>query len=730
MSAKGSSRRELLKVAAAAGGGLALGVALPPARQRAAARDGAAAQIADPELAAFIVVHPDDRVVVRIARAELGQGTSTGLAQLVAEELDCDWSKVSVEWVAPGRSLARNRIWRDFVTSASRGIRASQDYMRLAGASARHMLLEAAADLWKVPFAELKVEKGIVSHSATGRSASYGHLAPLAARRKIPDPRLVKLSEPEDWRLAGKPLRPLDLATKLDGRHVFGIDLRLPGMLCAALKDSAVPGARLLGIDDAAALRMPGVRRVVRVGPSAIAVVAESWWQAKTALDVVAATWDEGSEPNLSSEAIFEQLKEGLEAPQAFIGTAHGDALKAIRGAAKRIEAVYSMPFAHQATLEPMTATARWTPERVEVWTATQNAEAAQKAAAEAAGLPPERAEIHRLPAGGSFGRRIRSDFITQAVLIAREVPGTPVKLIWSREHDTRHGYYRPASMAKLTGGLDEKGEITGLIMRISCPSIAAATAGPGRQQGRDARVFQGLYGEAGEAQIGYSLPNLYIDHAMRNTRVPVGSWRGVYSNQNALFLECFIDELAVAAGRDPLDFRRSLMRSHNKHLVALTAVASKADWGRPRAPGRFQGIAQAMAYGSYAAAVAEVSVSDGGRLHVHRIVVALDCGRVVNPDLVNAQVEGCVAFGLGSLLHQEITIRDGRVIEANFDTYGVLRIAEMPQVEVVQIPSDGFWGGVGEAAIGVVAPAVLNAIFAATGKRVRTLPLRNVRLR
>ena len=376
-----------------------------------------------------------------------------------------------------------------------------------------------------------------------------------------------------------------------------------------------------------------------------------------------------------------------------------------------------------------MNATARWSPELLEVWAPTQNAEGAHKAASDAGGLPPAKVEFNRTHAGGSFGRRGRHDAVTQAVLIARQVPNVAVKLIWSREEDTRHGFYRPVSQAKLVGGIDEKGDVTGLIMRISGPSIIASQNPQALQRGKDPRMFQGLFAEVGEAQIGYSVPNLYIDHAMRNTTVPVGSWRGVQSNQNAFYLECFIDELAAAAGRDPYDFRRAMMRSHPKHLAVLTAAGEKSGWSRPTPPGQSRGIAQAMAFGSYAAAVAEVSVSAAGVARVHRIVLALDPGQIVNPDLVMAQIEGQVAFGLSALFHQEITIREGRTVEANFDTYGVLRLAEMPAVESVLVPSGEFWGGVGEAAIPVVAPAVLNAIFAATGKRVRSLPLKNVKL-
>ncbi len=677
------------------------------------------------ELTAWIVVRPDDTVVVRVARAEVGQGTATALAQLVAEELDCDWSKVKVEHPSPNDSAARQRVYRDFVTSQSRGVRGSQEYMRQAGATARAMLLDAAATLWNVPVAELTIASGIVSHRATNKRTTYGKLAALAAARREPDQRTTRLTEPRDWDVAGKSVSRLGNAEVLDGRAIYGIDMSLPGLLCAAIKDTPVFGAKLKNFDADAVASMPGVRHVVKVGETAVAVVADSWWQAKKAIDVLPVDWEETPEGKVSSQTIAEHLKEGLEVRDGFIGTTHGDALKAIGGAQKKVEAVYAMPYLHHAALEPMNATARWSPAKLEVWAPTQNAEGAHAAAAEAGGMKLSQVEFTRTLAGGSFGRRGRHDAIRQAVLIARQIPNVPVKLIWSREEDTRHGFYRPATQAKLVGGIDDKGDVAGLILRISGQSILAAQS---QQRGKDPRMFQGLYAEAGEAQLGYSIPNLYIDHALRSSHVPVGSWRGVHSNQNAVFIECFIDELAAAAGKDPYDFRRGMMRSHAKHLATLTAAGEKAGWGRPAPNGVFRGIAQAMAFGSYAAAVAEIEVQQGV-VSVRRIVLALDSGNVVNPNLATAQIEGQVAFGLSALFYQEITIKDGRTVEANFDTYGVLRLAEMPVVESVLVPSGGFWGGIGEAAIPVVAPAVLNAIFAATGKRVRTLPLKNVKL-
>jgi isoquinoline 1-oxidoreductase beta subunit len=403
-----------------------------------------------------------------------------------------------------------------------------------------------------------------------------------------------------------------------------------------------------------------------------------------------------------------------------------------LRTAAQTIEAVYATPFLHHATLEPMNATALWRPDRVEVWAPTQNAEAALRAAAEAAGLTPEQAEVYPTLVGGGFGRRLRQDAVRQAVLIARAMPGVPVKLIWSRDEDTAHGHYRPVTQARLRGGLDDKGEPVGLILRISGQSILTSSLSrtASSQAGRDPRMFQGLHAQPGEAQMGYSIPSVYIDHAMRNTHLPVGSWRGVHTTQNGVYLECFIDEMAHAAKRDPLEFRTSLMKGHPLHVAVLIAAATRAGWGTPHPEGIHRGLAQMMAVGSYAAAVAEVAVSPEGAVRVARIVVALDCGTVVNPQLVEAQVQGAVIMATSATLGEKITIKAGRVVEKDFDTYPLLRLAEAPVVETVLVPSGEFWGGVGEAPMGAVAPAILNAVFAATGKRVRTLPLRRARLK
>jgi len=721
------SRRTFIVASAAAGGGLALGFAAPfgigPALAQTAASDGA-------EVNVWVAIKPDDTCVIRIARSEMGQGTLTGLAQLVAEELECDWNKVTTEQITPGTNLARKRIWGDMSTGGSRGIRTSQDYVRRGGAAARIMLLQAAADEWKVPAGELTVSDGVIRHAASNRSTSYGKVAAAAAKLEPPDPKGIKLKDPKDWKIAGKPLKRLDTADKLDGSKVYAIDVKLPGMLCAAIKDCPVFGGKVKSFDEAKVAGMPGVRKVVKVKDTGVAVVADTWWRAKTALDALPVVWDEGPGASQSSATIAEHLKEGLTAATTNGDRRNGDAAKAIETAAKKVEAVYGTPFLSHACMETMNATVKLSADKAEVWVATQNAEASLAALSEASGVPLAKCEVHRHDLGGGFGRRGGTqDYVHQAVAIAKEFPGTPIKLIWSREEDMAHDFYRPISQCKLSAGLDADGNLVGLHVRVSGQSINAYLNPALIAGGKDERQLQGYYEQPGDAQLGYSVPNLLIEYAMRNTHVPVGPWRGVNTNQNGVYMECFMDEVARAAGKDPLEFRRALMHNHPKHLAVLNAVAEKGDWGKPLPAGIHRGIAHFMGYGSYSAAVAEVSMTGKGKVRIHRMVLALNCGHAVNPDQIAAQVEGSVAYGLTATLYGDCTIENGRMTKLNFDTYEIMRLAEMPKVETVIVPSFDFWGGVGEPTICVVAPAVLNAIHAATGKPVRTLPLKAVNL-
>jgi isoquinoline 1-oxidoreductase beta subunit len=543
------------------------------------------------------LIRPDDTVVIRIARSEMGQGTLTGLAQLVAEELECDWSKVTTEYPTPGESVARKRIWGDFSTGGSRGIRASQDYVRKGGAAAREMLIQAAANGWNVPAAECRVSAGVITHIATGRSTTYGKVADAAAR--LTPPADVKLKNPADWKIAGKGLKRLDMLDKTTGKMIYGIDVQLPGLLNAAIKDCPVFGSKLKSVDESKIAGFKGVKQVVKVGDSAVAVVADTWWHAKTALDALPIVWDEGANANVSSASIAKWLEEGLDSAQpAFAGNSNGDAKAAIASAARTVEAVYHYPYQNHAAMEPLNATALYTAHKCEVWTGTQNGEAAFAAVVQASGLPAEKCKVHKIMLGGGFGRRGFSDYVQQAVAIAKQIPGIPVKLLWSREEDMQHGKYHPITQCKLVGAFDADKNLTGLHIRLSGQSILASVRPEALQNGMDPAAFQGL-ATSGDAQIGYDVPNLLIEHAMRNPHVPPGFWRGVNINHNAIYLECFVDELAHANGEDPLAFRRKLMRAHPKHLAVLEAVAERIGWSKPAPRGVHRGIAQYMGYES-----------------------------------------------------------------------------------------------------------------------------------
>ena len=711
-------RRSFILGTAAVGSGLALGLKVP------FGTSVVRAQAATPEINAWVVIKPDDTVVIRVVRSEMGQGTVTGLAQMVAEELECDWAKVTTEYPTPGQSVARKRIWGDFSTGGSRGIRMSHEYVRKGGATARMMLVQAAANGWNVPVAECTAANSVITHKPSGRTTTYGKVAEAASKLTLPEN--PPLKDPKEWKLIGKSVKRLDTMGKVTGAQVYGFDLKLPGMLNAAIKDCPVFGGKVKSFEADKVKGMPGVKHVLQVGDSAVTVVADTWWQAKTALDALPIVWDEGANAKVSSATIAKMLEEGLGAEQAFVRNQNGDVKAAVAGAAKKIEAVYAYPFQNHAPMEPMNATAKFTPDRCEVWVPTQNGEAAFAATTAASGLPADKCEVYKINLGGGFGRRgAFHDYVTQAVLIAKQIPGVPVKLLWTREEDMTHGRYHPVMQAKLTGAFDASGNLTGLHCRLSGQSIITAVFPQLLQDGRDNLTFQG-FDPSGDFAFGYTVPNLLIDHAMRNTHVPPGFWRGVNINQNAIFMECFMDEMAQAAGKDPLEFRRALMAKHPKHLAVLNAVAARADWGKPAPQGVHRGLAQMMAFGSYVAACAEVSVTDGTKVKIHRIVAATDCGYAVNPAQIERQVSGSFVYGLSALFMEECTVKDGRIEQTNFHNYDSMRIAQMPKVESIIMPSGGFWGGVGEPTICVAAPAVLNAMAAATGKRIRTFPLKN----
>jgi isoquinoline 1-oxidoreductase subunit beta len=706
------SRRSFITSVAAVGGGMTLGLRLPESASAAEAATNPA------EVNAWVVVQPDDTVIIRVARSEMGQGITTALPMLVAEELECDWSKVRAEFPSPEENLRRKRAWGEMSTGGSRSVRTSHEYLRQAGAIAREMLITAAAARWNVSAAECQAAKSIITHKPSGRTLRFGEVAAAAA--KLPPPASPELKDPKKWTLLGTPQKRLDTADKVTGKPIFGIDVRLPNMLYAAIVQSPVFGGTVKSYDEAKIRNLKGVRHVVPL-PGAVAVVADNWWRAKQAVDGLPVTWDDGQNGKVSSASIAEFLHGGLAAPEAAVLRAHGDVDAGLAKAATRIEAQYAVPFLSHATMEPQNCTAHVTPEKVEIWVPTQSGEAALAAAAGAAEMSPEKIVVHKTMLGGGFGRRgAVQDYVKQAVLVAKAV-GQPVKLLWSREEDIRHDFYRPTAMVKFTAGLDADGMPIAWRVRLTGPSIIASLFPQRLSNGVDQSFANGFTEE-----MAYEVPNYEVGYAMRATHVPVGFWRSVNHSQNGFFRESFIDEMAHAAGEDPYRYRRKLLSNESRRLAVLDAAAERAGWENPAPNGASRGIALVEAYGSLCAQVVEASVSGQGEVRVHRVTAAVDTGHVVNPAILQSQVESAIVYGLTAALYGSITIGDGRVQQGNFDDYEMLRIAGMPSVETVLVPSGGFWGGGGEPGVPPLAPALCNAIFAATGKRIRSLPLKD----
>ena len=650
-----------------------------------------------------------------IDKSEMGQGVMTSLSMLAAEELECDWNKLRTEF-APAAKVYYNPAMRLQGTAGSSSIRSSWLPMLKAGAGAREMLIAAAAQKWGVNKSECRAEKSVVIHVPTKRSFTYGSLAEDAA--KLPVPSDIPLKNAKDFRIVGKPIKRLDTPDKVNGSAEFGIDVRLPGMLYATVVRCPVIGGKPTTFDGTNAKAIPGVRDVIQIS-SGVAVIADNTWAALQGSKLLQISWAEGANSSVSSDGIWTLFAQRADQPGSAVARSEGDAVDGVARAAKKIEAVYQAPFMAHATMEPMNCTAHVRADICEVWAPTQNQTNTQNAAAKITGLQPEAVIVHTTFLGGGFGRRGETDFVADAVEISKAI-GAPVKVTWSREEDMQHDVYRPLSYSRFSAALDADGSPVAWSNRIVCSSIFARRFGP------DA-VKNNLDGSSveGAADLPYSIPNILVDYQRTETGIPVGFWRSVGNSQNGFFVESFIDELSVAAKKDPYEFRRGLLSKAPRHLAVLELAAEKAGWGKPLPKGVFRGIAVLFTFQSYAAEVAEVSVDEHtGKFKVHRVVCALDCGRILNPDTIVAEIQGGVIWGLSSL-KGEITIERGRVQQANFDTYPMLRMNETPVVDVFLVPSEQAATGVGELGVPCLAPAICNAIFAATGKRIRRLPIR-----
>lgn len=710
------SRRDFLITGAAMGGGLMIGFSLSGCEQgdRSSVQDTAVEPV-DEDTGftpnAWLTVASDGSVTIRVGSSEMGQGTLTGIAMIIADELDADWSRVHAEHAPADKAYTNPLLGRQH-TGGSTAIRGFWDIVRKAGATGREMLITAAAQQWGVSASECRASQGQVINDATGHTLGYGALAAQAAQLPVPEAVFVK--EPEEFTLIGRPIPRLDTPLKVNGQAEFGMDVTLPNMLVATVARCPVKGGVLKNFDAGKALKVPGVQRVDAI-TGGVAVLADHFWAAKKGRDALSIEWDTSANENLDSDAIEGEFRAAVD--KGLIERDDGELDQSLADAAKTLEAIYTVPYQAHACMEPMNATADVRADGCDMYVPTQGQTATQDTAMEITGLPREKVKVHTTFLGGGFGRRSEQDFVVDAVECSKRA-GRPVKVIWTREDDMMHDQYRPATYNVLRGGVDAEGHLLAWEHRIAGPSIMARVSPDSASDGRDWSSTEGA------KNLPYGIPNLRVAYAMVNTPVPVGFWRSVGSSQNAYITECFFDELAALAGRDPLEARLELMQDHPRHVGVLKLAAEKAGWGQDLPAGHARGIAVAEAFGSYAAQVAEVSI-DKGAVRVHRMTCAIDCGRVVNPDSVRAQMESGIVYGLTATLKGAITVADGTIQQTNFDDYPLLRLDECPDIDVHIVESTQAPGGVGEPGVPPTAPAVANAVFALTGKPVRGLPIR-----
>jgi isoquinoline 1-oxidoreductase subunit beta len=712
------TRRHFIFTGTTAAGGLMIGIGVPRAAHAATVpgqpwNDDNA--YAPNEIDAWIAIDPDDSILIRYQRSEMGQGSMTALPMMITEELQCDWSKVRIEYASPNRNLREKNVYGPMFSNGSRSVRASQKKMQQVGASARERLIAAAAARWNVPAGECSAAASVVTHKPSGRTLRYGEVAADAAKITLAKEPAIK--KPAQFTFIPRPLPRVDVVHKTDGSAKFGIDTQVPGMVFAAITACPVPGGKLKSVDESVLNGAPGVLKVVKL-PNAVAVVAtDTYWRAKRALSRLQPEWDVGEAGKVDSDLLSKEYRAALSEPMQTARN-DGNVDQAMAGAAKTFEAIYETPYLSHSPMEPMNATVNLQPDRLDVWVGTQAADEATEAAAKASGLEPEQVYVHNGFVGGGFGRRDASDEIKQAIAIAKVVK-KPVKLVWTREEDTRQDKFRPHAVVAFKAAVGADGMPTAWSMRVVTSSIWASVGRPIPGGKVEPQTVAGL------ADNGYNVPNMRVESLVKNTHLPVWFWRAPGANQHVFAIESFLDEMASASGLDPYQMRRKLLAGKPDWLKVLDTAAEKGDWGKPLPQGSGRGIAICTDTDSLCAQVAEVTVKPSGEVKVNRVTVALDTRYMVNPQTIAEQAEGSVIFGLSAALYGKITIKDGAAVQGNFDTYRMVRLAEAPKIDVHLVPSGGkIWGGAGEPATPPIAGAVANAIFAATGKRIRSLPI------